>query len=321
MRTTSTMRILIAAMVVVFLWPATALAHYRPAVGRWLERDPLIYGVPSIDRDVFPTDGYVDGKCLFEYVRSTPLVYLDEEGLQAAGLHHAYPLHLGGECVNQPLWDFKGAENVWRHQAFHDYMREHGFPYGDAGRANWLKLTERQQQAHIMRALRKAGIPNEMIRATIDDIMKGAKPGTKITRTCARGSIIRLPLVAASATVVLGMTSTCYAPCIDWSWRGYGDDNTTCECECRDVVELIIATDWYNIVDISDPEALGPVRGTWLNFGQLTAQDCASLEGILSRRVVDRELGYVTYEEVRSECRWGGSQYGVPFDPIRQGDY
>jgi hypothetical protein len=78
------------------------------------------------------------------------------------------------------------------HQKFHNFLSKLGFGFGDKGREAWARLTQRQQKAILMRALRYAGVSNSVISQNIDKIMQCATPGVKTPRTCraSKGSVI-----------------------------------------------------------------------------------------------------------------------------------
>jgi uncharacterized protein RhaS with RHS repeats len=62
-------RIVILVLAVILAFACTSSAYYSPQAGRFLQRDPI---------------GYVDGMNLYEYVRSTPCMSIDPEGVYAS---------------------------------------------------------------------------------------------------------------------------------------------------------------------------------------------------------------------------------------------
>lgn len=90
--TRSTILSVLVAILFIGAFAPVASAHYDPATGRWLERDPL--GTrPSVPRigqypsspmlgNVAPASQYNDGMHLYEYVQSLPTVLVDLSGLE-----------------------------------------------------------------------------------------------------------------------------------------------------------------------------------------------------------------------------------------------
>jgi hypothetical protein len=122
---------------------------------------------------------------LYRYVGNSPTNATDPSGLEVAGLAHFYPLYLGG-CDEQPLYELTKEQ----HTAAHDVFRKHGVggkpgskAEYDAARAKWAKLSTEQQRAIIVESMKKAGIPEPLIKSHIDKIMKGAQPGINVTAT------------------------------------------------------------------------------------------------------------------------------------------
>ena len=90
--------------------------YYDAGLSVWLSRDP-IESTPN----------------LYAYCGNKPINSTDPTGEAGPGLHHGYPLYLGGS-VNQPVWDFKTVANAAeRHSAAQNYFIQRGFGPGDAG--------------------------------------------------------------------------------------------------------------------------------------------------------------------------------------------
>ena len=93
MKHTQFLRVLFA-LVIVCIFTSTVSAHYRPGLGRWMERDPLVY---------------VSGSNLFEYAQSAPIDAFDPLGLDAGWGRRRYP-DPWGEKTSPPIrpptpWD------------------------------------------------------------------------------------------------------------------------------------------------------------------------------------------------------------------------
>lgn len=88
----------LAALMVLGLAPI-AEAHYAPDMGRWLSRDPagMQFGSASGHTSSYAahatginnsrTKQYADGKNLYQYVRSSPVRYVDPDGEKAVDWH------------------------------------------------------------------------------------------------------------------------------------------------------------------------------------------------------------------------------------------
>ena len=135
---------------------------YSPTLGRWTSLDPLRYDAGDVN--------------LYRYVFNAPTVYADPNGLEVPGYAHMYPLYLGGS-PDQVLFELSKEQ----HTAMHDYFREKGFGKVDnnydEARKKWAKLTEQQRRQMVEEGMRRAQIPEHMIKQYIDKIMDGDKPG------------------------------------------------------------------------------------------------------------------------------------------------
>lgn len=65
MKRTQILRVLLTIVIVSVVTPEVS-AHYRPGLGRWVERDPA---------------GYVDSQHLYQYAEGNPATFLDSHGL------------------------------------------------------------------------------------------------------------------------------------------------------------------------------------------------------------------------------------------------
>lgn len=274
---------------------------YSPALGRWVERDPV---------------GYDDGMLLYCYAMNSPFVNVDPAGAAAGFEHHPYPLHLGG-ANEQPLFGLPKE----CHDAIHfDYFKEHGFGFGDKGRENWCKLSREQQRAHIMRSLRCAGVPNDVIRQNIEKIMAGAKPTeAPVKRFPARyGPVVwRMGggALASGALTVCTITSTCNAPTIPIDWREkHYLPNTTCRCECSDFEEIWVVPSWWVVGGSVEKDLIKNPLGGWTDYGDISAEECKKLESPISADEMDGSCGYSIYKVTVSRCRWGGREWGDPLE-------
>ena len=280
----------------------TGLYHFRmrdydPSMGTWMEADPI---------------GYPDGVNRYTAYTGNPIRWLDSMGLEEAGMNHGYPLHLGGSNT-QPLWDFTKVQ----HTAFHDYFRAKGFGYGDAGRAAWKALTAREQQAHIMRALRAAGVCNSVIQKHIGAVLKDAIPGVKTTRVSTKVPIIG-GLVFTIALIVLTDPSVAYAAEISLHWRdadGHNpsrvffqkDPNEKKLVEGADFIETKLVPSWWNV--FGDPVSQGKVQTCkWLAYDEMTAREAIAMEGASEWREVATSDGYTIMQRDVSRVRWGGEE-------------
>lgn len=76
-------QVLLAAMIVVLSCPRLALGHYRPGVGRWLERDPAEYTTSAN---------------LYQYAGSWPIDTLDPTGLYETDVHFYMTYYIASSC-------------------------------------------------------------------------------------------------------------------------------------------------------------------------------------------------------------------------------
>lgn len=238
---------------------------YDPTVGRWLSRDPI---------------GFAAGDSnLYRYVGNSPTNETDPSGLQRGRNHLPYPLHLGGSAL-QPVIELPSER---AHVAFHGFLRQRGFPYGDAGRRAWEALTERQQQMYIMRALRVAQVPNAVIRENICRIMANALPGTLTPRPSGfPGGIIRIPVAGAIAGVLMD-TGTANAAEVRHSWRNQGTPTTVGHVEIREVTVVRDVPNPWNVFTqllFGDWIVVSWNSTPWESYGEMTREEAQRLEGI-----------------------------------------
>ncbi len=140
--------------------------YYDPSTGRFLAEDPLSFAAGDSN--------------LYRYVGNTPTLYTDPSGLEVPGYAHMYPLYLGGS-PDQVQFQLTQQQ----HTAMHDYFRDKGFgkvnnSYDEA-RKQWASLTERQRRQIVEEGMRRAQIPEHIIKQYIDQIMDGDKPGVNRT--------------------------------------------------------------------------------------------------------------------------------------------
>jgi hypothetical protein len=184
------------------------------------------------------------------------------------------------------------------HAAAHRYLASVGFPMngGNAARVRWAALSLRQQQYHIIRSLRAAGVSNSFIRANIGSIMSGATPGRLTPRPSGFPGGILVPVFAQAVCEVLINPSVAQAAEIDRSWRGFHPDT-------------IGRAEWgYHIVVNDRPHAwnlLGEVRQvsnmpapplSWTDLGEVTVGDVRDLDGIIEERHVGRAAVFLAGE-------------------------
>jgi hypothetical protein len=100
------------------------------------------------------------------------------------------------------------VESVEAHNAAHNYLAARGLPIQnpDAAQRVWRGLGEAAQQEIIEGSLRAAGVPQNLIEQNIAAIMRGATPGTAVTRAAGYpGGLIRVAgrrgAIAAGAIV------------------------------------------------------------------------------------------------------------------------
>jgi hypothetical protein len=213
---------------------------------------------------------------LYRYVNNSPVNETDPSGLQGGVNNHSYPLHLGGSALQPVIELYSQADHV----AFHRFLREAGFPYGDAGRAAWARLNPRQQQALLIRALRAARVPNSVIRANIGRIMAGATPGVRTPRPAGYpGGRIILPVAAAAVADILLNPSVARAAEADTTWRGLP----------ANTVGTAILYTQYVVIDVPSAWNLfgsQSVVRTWrsdtsaLDLGEITVAEARQFEGL-----------------------------------------
>jgi len=153
--------------------------HYDPALGRWLERDPL---------------DYEDSMNVFQYVRSAPLNEVDPSGLAGGPVHHPYPLYLGGDPNQTCLQLSDDATHNKAHLHIDDAIskearrlrigRVPGESARDFQRRVWQGMSSRQRRSIIRESLRAGGVDDSVIDSHMRGICKNADPGTN--RTCQR---------------------------------------------------------------------------------------------------------------------------------------
>jgi hypothetical protein len=218
---------------------------------------------------------------LYRYAHNEPTNRTDPTGLQSGTRNHSYPLHLGGSGT-QPVIELESQQ---AHVAFHRYFTENGFGRGDAGRAAWARLTFRQQQAHIIRALRRANVPNPVIRENISAILRGANPGVRTPRPSGYpGGIIRLG--ASAVADVLLNPGIANAAEIDPSWRSL-PSQTTGRAEFATRILLIDHPQWWNLRDWNPGlvvRAIEPGANEWQSAGSMTVAEARRLEGTIESR-------------------------------------
>jgi hypothetical protein len=193
--------------------------------------------------------------------------------------NHGYPLHLGGSAV-QPVVQLANEE---AHVAFHRYLRQAGFPYGDAGRAAWARLTEAQRRIHIIRALRAAGVPMRVIRANIGRIVAGARPGILTARPAGFPGG-RIPIGAA---VGVGVAIEFFAnPSVasaaeprPRTWRDApGSDVGRVEMMIE--YRLVDFPRFWNLTGRNTLVASDDSSEGWLDLGEMTVAEARQLEGL-----------------------------------------
>jgi hypothetical protein len=275
---------------------------FDPGVGRWLQQDPI---------------GFEGGDSnLYRYVGNNSTSWMDPSGLQNGVNNHCYPLHLGGSG-HQPLIELYSQAD---HIAFHRFLREAGYGYGDAGRAAWAALGPRERQYLIIRAMRAARIPNSYIRANIAAIMWHATPGVPGVRLpVSSAGIIRLPVlvpaVAAVAEVLIN-PGTARAAEIDRTWRSTpSTDRRLGTVEVREVVVYADYPTFWNI----NPNAQGRwIRAEhaseWTQLDRMTAAEARDLEGVIDSQegyragdmVMPPRLGWYRVRETYLQVRFNG---------------
>jgi hypothetical protein len=105
--------------------------------------------------------------------------------------HHGYPLFLGGSN-SQPAFVL---ESVEAHNAAHNYLAERGLAIQnpEAAQRVWRGLSQARRREIIEGSLRAAGVPQRLIDANIKAIMRGATPGTAVTRAAGYpGGLVRV---------------------------------------------------------------------------------------------------------------------------------
>jgi hypothetical protein len=250
----------------------------EPEVAEWIRR-VLGYRGPL---------GFQAGdENLYRYVKNGPLDYVDPSGEVGGTTNHSYPLYLGGSA-NQPLVRLLSHAD---HVAFHRFLSARGFPYGRAGRQAWERLTARQQQALLIRAMRVANVPNHVIRANIGAIMQGANPGVRTPRVYgAPGGLITLGTGVAAITYILTNPELAGATEIDRSWRGWpgGEEGEVQLGEAFVLREMPSALNPFGSERI-----LRTWYGTeWIGVGEMTVAEARELEGLESIDYVGSIVGY-----------------------------
>lgn len=249
-----------------------------PLAGRFLGWDPVEFS------SEFPS--------LFSYCENRPFTHVDFMGEVSGRIHHPYPLHLGG-CNSQPLIELVSCQ---AHQAAHDYLRSHGFGFGDAGRRRWAALTQRQQQAFIIRSLRIAGVSNEKIQALISSIMRGANPGVCTTRTSVRGPVFGAGLSAIFFVIM--------SPTVCQAADMHNDPRLLeceIECSCQEYSEVEIIPSWWNLRGTPQVFPAVPL-GARMSFGKMSGWECKELNRI--QEVVDTQsfIGYTVINTSFLSC-------------------
>ena len=115
---------------------------YSPSLGRFIQADPIRFEGGDTN--------------LYRFVWNNPLNFVDPTGLSGKGLHHPYPVMLGGADSTQPLFEFDAAqhtaaENVFKKYGVHNHCN---LILNDAARSRWAAMTAAQQQAIIEESLR-----------------------------------------------------------------------------------------------------------------------------------------------------------------------
>jgi RHS repeat-associated protein len=156
---------------------------YSPQSGRFTTPDPnatgqllcsLQYGGSASQEAMSGYDAkdrYADGMNALAYARSNPVHATDPTGL---AVNHLVPLYLGGAS------DGPGIElSPTQHTAFHNYLSQVGFPFGDEGRANWSRLNSTERAFFIREAARTAGVDVDCqgFKRALVDAIASAKQG------------------------------------------------------------------------------------------------------------------------------------------------
>ena len=262
---------------------------YDPVVGRFVSEDPI---------------DFLADVNWYRYVGNSPGMGADPSGL-APGPHHGYPLHLGG-AFNQPRWGFADPQ---KHTIAQNYLRSR-FPYGDAGRAAWAKLTEAEQRALIAQSLRAAGVESKAIAANMDAMMAGAKPGVKTPRVGAYGKVIPVGTVICAFLIVATNPSVAEAGEISHDWRD-SDDCTKGVVECATFRDVIAVESWWNprsSVWGDDPNEFSSSTqvSPWVSLGEMSAEEAARFETEPYVIEQDSVLGFTIYNTERVQCRFNG---------------
>lgn len=235
---------------------------YDPSIGRWLSRDPI---------------GFAAGDSnLYRYVSNDPEDSVDPSGEVGGTIHHPYPLHLGG-AANQPLIQL---DSVADHQAFHNYLADRGYTFGNAGRAAWARLTTAQQRALIVRALRAANVPISVIRANIGAIMRNATPGVLTPRPLpsAAGRIIVPVIVVAAIVEILANPSSCSAAEVDPTWQGRPESDTRLgHVELGESFVIIERPRAWNLFGANQRVVASWQGREWTDAGDMTASEARGL--------------------------------------------
>jgi len=255
---------------------------YDPAVGRWLSEDPI---------------GFAGGDSnLYRYVGHRVTSLTDAVG---EDVHHPYPLYLGGS-PQQPCIVLSPDQ----HRIATEYFRK-AIGYGEEGRLKWANFSPAEQRLHIIKALKEAGVPDDVIQQHIDEIMRGAKPGVKMPRIRPT-RIIGAGAALSAVFIVLTDAGTAQAAEISWDWRDtpFLSDLDKCACECARFRYVVIIPSWWNIF-YSEERGMATRVSNWVHLGVTTRAECRSLEGY--EQIVGEEhfIGFTVYNIETTICRFG----------------
>jgi RHS repeat-associated protein len=165
-------------------------------LGRWMQGDRGIY---------------VDAMSLYQYERSAPTNFVDPTGMVPGGVHHWYPLYLGGPIVQAGMRFLDAGLHTAVHKVFTDAGL--GGPGCRAAvqvlaRNTWSAWTGAQQKDVIVNSMRVAGLTEQEIAGLLPGILNGATPG-KVTPRILGGAAF------GAATIILTNPSVAQAAMID----------------------------------------------------------------------------------------------------------
>ena len=295
--------------------------YYHPQLGRFVSRDPI---------------EYQDTLNVYHYTGSNPCNRTDPTGLVGDGLHHWYPLYLGG--ANEGAMTYLEKE---MHLAAHQYFQSQGIGFWGKGtveeaQARWRALSPRTRMKHIKMSMRRAGLSPAKIRELMPAVRASElNPGVKTIRTGAGFGKTAIPIGVgfSAALYVLLDASPVYAA--ETSWRMFareplpGSGSSECGvCRCTEYVMTTTSYAWYTfgIYDLmfgSDDFVRDRKRVASLSFEGISAYDCLQLEGgVMSEEPVYSNIAAGVYESRHVICDWqdsSGQRFGnelVPLDWI-----